>query len=200
MKILKLLLTSVLVIGFILPGCNDDIDCDCSFVKPYFEVVGLNTELIQSNAAPVQWQDFQGRMEFIATYYGDLNIEKAEKIFYTFSLIPTASACSCLPDGYAGAEVGIDSLSFTTTYDYNSNYPAGSDISEILEFSDWGSEFKSYQDYRTQNDEFLQFEMQTFRLKQAPDVNNTTLQLTIRVVLDDGKEFEFMTEEINLTL
>ncbi|MGB1121702.1 MAG: hypothetical protein ACPG3Z_06880, partial [Saprospiraceae bacterium] len=124
MKVLRLVLTSVLVIGFILPGCNLGGSCDCSDVKRYFEVVGLNSELIQANVASVQWQDFQGQMELIATYYGDLNIGNQQNKFYTFSLIPTAAACSCLPDGYDGSEVGIDSLSFITTYDYNANYPA----------------------------------------------------------------------------
>lgn len=199
MKIFKLLLTSVLVVGFILPGC-DSINCDCSGVKRYFEVFGLKTELIQANVASVQWQDFQGRMELIATYYGDLNISNKENKFYTFSLIPTAAACSCLPDGYDGSEVGIDSLSFTLTYDYNTNYPAGSDISEILEFSDWGQEFQSYEDYITKNDEKIEFEFQKFRLKEAPDMTNTPLQLTINLILDDGKAFEFTTEGINLTL
>lgn len=199
MKVLKLLLTSVLVVGFILPGC-DSIDCDCGDVKRYFEVLGLNSELIQANATSVQWQDFQGRMDLLATYYGDLNIENKENRFFTFSLIPTAAACSCLPNGYDGSEVGIDSLSFTTTYDYNANYAAGSDIAEILEFSNWGSEFQSYQDYMTKNDEFIELEWQQFRLKQAPDVNNTPLQLTINLILDDGSSFEFMTEGINLTL
>ncbi|MFK7950885.1 MAG: hypothetical protein AB8G11_25115 [Saprospiraceae bacterium] len=198
MNSLKILLTSVLVIGFIIPGCDPGKNCDCGDVKPYFEVLGLTAELIQANVASVQWQDFQGNMDLISTYYGDLNVE--EDKFFTFSLIPTAAACSCLPNGYEGSEVGIETLSFITTYDYNVDYPAGSDIAEILEFSNWGSEYKSYQDYTTENEDIILFEMQNFRLKQAPDTNNTPLQLTIRLVLDDGQNFEFMTEGINLML
>ena len=169
-------------------------------MKQYFDVVGLNTELIQANVASVYWEDFRGDMDLISTYYGDLNREKDAKKFYTFSLIPTASACSCLPNGHNGSEVGIDSLTFTTTYDYNADYPAGADISDILEFSNYGSTYQSYEAFIAANDETILFERQSFHLKEAPEVTNTPLQLTINLTLDNGELYEFTTEGINLTL
>ncbi|MFT6149740.1 MAG: hypothetical protein ACJAUH_002434 [Saprospiraceae bacterium] len=38
MKILKILLTVVLIIGFIMPGCNDDLECNRGMISKYFDM------------------------------------------------------------------------------------------------------------------------------------------------------------------
>lgn len=199
MKIFKLLLTAVLVVGFIMPGC-DSINCNCGDTKPYFDIEGFDASLIQANVASLQWEEFRGTMNYITTYYGDLNMEQKENEFYTFSLISSALACSCLPNGYDGSEVGIDSLTFTTTYDYNANFPAGSDISDILEFRPWDRDYMTYAEFMVENDLSVIREQEDFRLTEAPDMTDTPLQLTIRLVLDNGEIYELTTEGINLTL
>lgn len=198
MKFFKLLLTFILIIGFVLPGCNTD-SCE---QKPFFEVLGITVEMVQANLTSVQWQDFEGEIDYIATYYGNLNIEKIERKFYSFSLIPSALAEDpiCLPDGFNGSEVGIDSLIMVTTYDYNTNYPAGSDVSSIMEFSNLNNEYQSYEAFLIENSSGIPSENQSFRLKEAPEFNNTPLQLSVRLVLENGNSFEWRTVGLNLTL
>lgn len=204
MKIFKLLLTGILAVGFILPGCNNDSGCDCSFVKKFFNIEGINTavgEQFGTDASDAfQWEDFRGQIGYTTEYYGDLNEAKEEKTFYTFSLIPSASACSCAPDGWKGSEEGIDSLVITTTHDYNASFAAGSDITSILELNYLGENYEHYQDFMIRNDELIFEQQHIYRLLQAPDANDIPFQLTIRLVLDNGEVYENTTDEIILSL
>jgi hypothetical protein len=84
-----------------------------------------------------------------------LELNNLTKIYYDFSLIPTASAYSCLPDGYKGSEEGIDSLIIPTLYDYNLNFPADSDLATITEVNVAGGNFKLLQDYLVRNDDAI---------------------------------------------
>lgn len=204
MKILKVLLTAVLVVGFILPGCNDDPGCDCSFVKKYFNIEGINLgvgEQIGVDAsAGYQWQDFRGQIAYQTSFYGDLQSEESERIFYGLSLIPTASACSCAPDGYKGSEEGIDSLTITTVYDYNASFPAGSDLAAITEVNFLGDNFEMLQDFLIRNKDAVFEQQHIYRFLQAPDSNNTPFQAKIRMVLNNGEIYEATTEQIMMTL
>lgn len=204
MKIIKIVLTGILVVGFIMPGCLDDPGCDCSAISKFFDIEGINLgvgEQVGTDlSAAYQWQDFRGQIAYQTTYYGDLQQENQQNKFLTFSLIPTASACSCPPDGWKGSEEGIDSLIITTTYDYNAAFPAGSDLSNILELNFEGDNYELHQDFIVRNDIAIFEQQHIYRLLQAPSNDNTPFQLTVEVMLDNGEVYEATTEEIVLSL
>ncbi|NJN77209.1 MAG: hypothetical protein HC803_01845 [Saprospiraceae bacterium] len=204
MKILKVLLTAILVVGFIMPGCNNDSGCDCSGIKKYFNIEGLDVatgEQVGVDAsAGIQWQDFRGKIAYEKTYYGDLQLNNFENKFYGLSLIPTASACSCAPDGYKGGEEGIDSLTITTIYDYNVNFPAGTNLAAITEVSFEGDNYEMLQEFLVRNKDAVFEQQHIYRFLQAPDADNTPFQVKIRMVLNNGEIHEATTEEIVMTL
>jgi hypothetical protein len=203
MNILKVLLTAVLVVGFILPGCNDD-GCDCRGTKKYFDIesisAGVGEQSGVDGSAAHQWQDFRGQIAYQTSFYGDLQLENSKSFFNDFSLIPTASACSCPPDGYRGGEEGIDSLIITTVYNYNANFLAGTNLAAITEVSFEGDNFEMVQEFLIRNRDAIFEQQHIYRFLQAPDVSNIPFQLKLRMVLNNGEVHEATTEEIVMSL
>lgn len=203
MKILKILLTSVLVVGFIIPGCNSDLGCDCSSVKKFFDIQGITSSFEYQNGTisdTYQWQDLVGKIIYDTEYYGDLNLDN-EKPLYGFSLIPTASACSCPPDGWSGSEEGLDSVIITTIHDYNATYPAGSEINAITEYYTFETgDYEVYEDFASRNTQAVFEQLHIYKLTQAPATTGTPFQLNIRLLLDNGEEYNVTTQEVTLNL
>lgn len=202
MRVLKFLLTSVLVVGFIIPGCNPDLGCDCSGVLKYFDIQGVTTSFEYANGTSsdtYQWEDIVGKIIYDTEYYGA--IEQEEKPLYGFSLIPTASACSCAPDGWSGSEEGLGTLTITTVNDYNANYPAGSEINAITQYYVFETgDYEVYEDFVSRNTQAIFEQLHNFKLTEAPAVSGTPFQLNIKLTLDNGEEYDVTTQEVTLNL
>ena len=200
MRILRIFLTVTLAIGFIIPGCNMDLGCDCSEVLKYFDIKDFKAEFeFQNGGSSNNWQDLVGEIIYETEYYGA--IEQEEKKLYGLSFIPTASACSCPPDGWSGSEEGLDSLIITTVNDYNANYPAGSNISGITEFYTYETgAYESFQEFISRNEQAIFEQVHYFKLKESPAITGTPFKLNIRMVLNNGEEYDVTTQEITVNL
>ncbi len=202
---LKIAFTLILAIGFILPSCNNDdgIDCDCPTVNQYFDIGGLDVLLSEENgidnSAAYRWSDLLGTLDYDVTYYGNLKKKKKHTFFTSISLIPTASACSCLWNGYAGSEEGIESLTFKTIFDYNVDYPAGSDISDIIRLNLNSGNYESVDNFITENNTIIFNEFSQFKLEEAPTANSV-FQLEIEMTLTNGETHSILTDEITLSV
>lgn len=200
MRILKIVLTVTFAIGFIIPGCNVDLGCDCNEVLKYFDIKDFKAEFeFQNGGSSNSWQNLVGEIIYDTEYYGAA--EQNEKKLYGLSFIPTASACSCPPDGWSGSEEGLDSLIITTINDYNASYPAGSNISDITEFYDYETGgYESFQSFVSRNTQAIFEQVHYFKLKEAPATTSTPFQLNIRITLDNGEAYNVTTQEITVNL
>lgn len=125
-KYSKALLISAVVI--ILAACNDGIDCNCPTPIPFFDF-----ESIQLNGSDFEIEESEV-LEFRVLLEGIefLALENKKSWDFSFSLMPTVMACSCLEDGFDGLKFPIESISLISNADWNEDLPAGEDLSEFL--------------------------------------------------------------------
>ncbi len=97
-----LALTLLFFIGFVFPSCKDHIDCDCP-ESTYFDVNGLDFRFMEDfdfytfvSTDSIDFADFDG---MLVDYLVDYHVNLQTRQNWSFSLMSTANACSCLPKG-----------------------------------------------------------------------------------------------------
>ncbi|MEM1318996.1 MAG: hypothetical protein AAGG75_02005 [Bacteroidota bacterium] len=197
-----IILTTFLVIGFSLPSCNDDDlipDCNCENTK-FFDVNGLLATNFQIDNGKFELlgQDSLS-LEDLGGLMVEMNVDyhalvEPRGLDWSFSLMNTADACSCLR-GYGGSKTErLVELSVITLNDFDDAHPANSNINDILTYG----EEERFTSGRTQpladflamsKTENLMREYIYLKLDKAPTAN-PEFHYLVRMELSTGEVYE----------
>ena len=200
MKSIKTIgLTLFLFIGFIMPSCKKEktngFGCNCSNVQ-YFNIKGLDDfRYTTSGSSPtvimpfdtISFAEFEG--QFIIPYQATFHAFAEPKTDFSFSLIKTANACHCV-SGYSGSKTEkIKNFSITTINDFDSQHPAGSDISDLFNTIDSEGKLISFDEFIQNQTGLIKRHWYSLKLKKAP-VLNTEFNFKIEIELSTGEMYE----------
>lgn len=204
MKTIRLLFLGLLfTVGFSIPSCSvdDDLDCNCPAIEgAFFDIQSLSLENcnelyndICDRLDQIAWQDYILIHRFTVNYYG-LNSPSND---YSFSLIPSAMACSCLENGFNGSEEQLTELTVITQNDFNDNYLAQDTINALLNIH-INDQIYDLNTFLQENDKPIRGVHVGLSLKEKPSLDST-FQVRIRMTLDGQEEYLVESEEILLT-
>ena len=193
-------LTLILVIGFSIPGCNPELDCDCPPVAKYRVFDQIDLTLLANNAElaagdTVRWSDLTVGLDLDVFFTGQFETKPRRN--GGFSLIPSALACSCLWNGYEGLENAVVDMDWVTLFDYDVDHPAEGDFKDLLLYDDRLdyigdlNEFVNLGDFEEGPERF------PFTLAQAPQ-DTVPFQLFTSLIVEGGDTFTAESIEIVL--
>ena len=194
-------LTLLLFMGFIVPSCEDDgVDCSGCANSIYFDVEGMRVDLMTKDtdgAKSVITEDsllFAELEEIYIDYEVDYHASVPPQFHWSFSLMNTASACTCIPGAGGSKTEKLTALSIITVNEYDTEHPAGSEIHDLLDY--YGSAFDPiYEGIPLPTvlagalGELLDSEDLLLKLTKAPTMG-TDFQLKIVLELSTGEKYE----------
>ncbi|WP_137401984.1 hypothetical protein [Echinicola rosea] len=207
MKFHLLILTIFLFFGGVLWACNDEKNFGgkCPPVDPYFKIESIrsyNLKVVGSGNNPwtgipegdqVYWWNFFIRFAFDSEY---LALEG-------FGPNSNLKALSCLPAGYKGDKVGVDTLYLKTLSDFSMDYAAGDTLNSIMLMQDWTfsrdnfEEFFSIGTYLKENGAGINREVFEMKMTEGPaKAGEYTFELIY--VLNNGDVFRHTTAPVLL--
>jgi hypothetical protein len=168
---------------------NDDIDCACPDVLPFFDYkalkVGANTPTVSLN---LDMRIEADSVEYLA----------AAPVRNDFGIISSAWACSCLWDGHDGPKHTIQSLNIYADRDFNDTLPAGASLNSL--FYQHGGDVLYFMSPDFQPNDFWKFdsgirpiEVTTF---EKPKQLAVPFRFKIEVVKTNGDTLRVETGEI----
>lgn len=213
MKLRTRILAGILIIGLPLQMCtNNDDDCNCSPVAPFFDITGVvsshlkkesgNNAEVLDDGDSVLYENYIGlntgyEADFISSNY----------FFNTsdFSLIPSAYACSCIQPGHSGSKNEmLVNLTVITLNDFDETHLANTTINDIVqieEFLNFGFDVSEDAPYIPQylENQTSNISSQVFRLKvdRKPSLNQN-FKVKVIVELSTGEIYETISETIIL--
>lgn len=107
--------------------------------------------------------------------------------------LPILNAC----DPAVNLEAGIEKIELVADRDFNSNFPAGSDLSEIILISSAWSQFDPLESLMDTSRNVYNFTSFVARFNQESE-QNEAMTFTCKVTLKDGREFSSTIENIIL--
>ena len=195
-----IVLTLILVVGFSIPGCNPELDCDCPPVAKFRVFDQINLTLLANNAElaagdTVRWSDLTVGLDLDVFFTGHLETKPLRS--GGFSLLPSALACSCLWNGYEGLENAVVDLDWVTHFAYDVEHPAKGDFKDLIqhegstEYIDELNEFVNIQEFEEGSERF------PFTISQAPQ-DTVPFQLFTSLIVEGGDTFTAESVEIVL--
>ncbi len=112
-------------------------------------------------------------------------------------------ALTCAPPGMAGDTVGVDTIIVRTKYDFNSKYPTGSVINDIVLINDWTlypndfDDFVTLSEYLAENSEGVKEETFELKLTEEPE-SDAPFSFDVTYILNNGEKFTNQSEEVDL--
>lgn len=206
MKKLKIIgLTLILMTGFIIPSCDRNDDC-ANISASYFDVIGIDQVLFSNTSriliTPSETVAFDELGRIFIYYDADYHSIELPERDWSFSLIPTAHACTPIV-GEKGSETeALVSLSITTLNDFDDDHLANSNINDLFDYhgSDLDPQNEAipltqFVDEQTGN---LQYQDMILKLKKAPELNQE-FKVKVAVELSTGEMYEFEAASIFIT-
>ena len=201
-NLILFLLTLFLTVGIILPSCNiidGGLDCNCPPISgEFFRIKDLSLNNQTANGGQlaanetVKYDNYILRINIDPEFYAF----KKQKKNWSFSLINSALACSCVFDGISGAKEKIEELTIITKNDFSDNYMDNDTISSQFEIFDYYvGENESIEDFVNRELNLAQFEGFALYLKNPP-ILNTEFKIELIIKLDNGEEFIVENEPI----
>jgi len=203
-------LTTLLVLGFSFPSCSS-LNCNCPD-ETFFNVEGLDVLLYQDAnlGLPIAEGDTIGfntakyiHLEYLVDYHTKVTPQRD----WSFSLINSAYACSCIESAVRSKTEKLVNFSITTLNNFDDEHLANSDITDLFEF-----EGNFYDDYfnggfsnmplseriTNMTDRTLDGEDMVLKLTKAPELNQA-FKIKVVMELSDGEIHEKESDEIFIT-
>lgn len=200
MKDLKIIvLTFFFVIGVTAIGCVRDSCHGVDFTQSqHFDIQGITAtgfadfinseELLPDDTIAFNDLDF-----FFIDYLVDYHAFSPVKRNWSFSLIPTAYACSIIPGTKGSKEESFVSFSITTVNDFDSAHLANSSIIDLFDYHGgfWNPRDESIplSQFLDEQTGEIQVEDMFLKLKKAPELNQE-FQLKVKMELSTGEVYE----------
>jgi len=202
MKYFKyLILTIILVLGISFPSCSS-LNCSCPD-ETFFNVEGLDLLFIMAGES-VEFND--GKYIHL-DYQVDYHTQATPQWDWSFSLMNSAYACSCIVGAVRSKEEKLVNLSIITLNDFDDDHLANSDITDLLEFKGhfWDGEYYNdnggltMTEYVTnRKDKLLDGEDIVLKLLSAPTLNES-FKIKVVMELSDGEIYEIESETFSIT-
>lgn len=190
MKTLPLLFISVLLL---FVGCNPL--CECEPTLPHFDVQGIEANHLYVNYTTnneIEVSRYIGlhvdlKMRFIA-------FDKIDcKHSTSFSLVPSAMACSCPTNGWAGTKnENYEQIEILTLNHFDSIYLPGDTISELFLFDK-----RPLTSIKPEGFGSVQYQGFDLQLNRMPKIDST-LKFAVYLKLSNGETYQDTTEAITL--
>lgn len=206
MKWKTLLLSTLFVVGFIVPSCNFGNDCDFDPVPNFFDIGGMSLTNHQAervykccfnelkDSSSVALDEYWISMDFAVSYFFG-QIEKLDDM-YEFDFMNSALACSPPERGENGSKEKIKNITVITLNDFDDAHPAGDTINEFIYV--YVAENKvDLNQFLNNNISFVKRENMVFQLKSLP-VAESYFKAKIVLMLDNGEEYTAETNDIVL--
>jgi len=211
MKYLKTIaLTLFLTTGFFLPSCDKSDIPRCDDVGPlllFFDVITMTVSNFSDydKLIEIPANDTIAFEELDRTYI-DYHViylaSKQQKRNWSFSLMPTANACTYTQGSSGSKTEALVNFNITTINDFDNDHLANSSINDLF---DYHGGFSNYLDDSIPLSQFLaeqtgnlQTEDMSLELIKAPEIDQK-FQIKVEMELSTGETFEFETEPIFIT-
>ncbi len=212
MKIIKSFsLTLFLIIGFIMPSCDKDNVPEippCDDVGPlkhfydvfYMTVSNLSDLGRRTEVPPNDTIAFDELDAVFIDYIVNYSTSIQPKRDWSFSLMPTAYACTYVPGTKGSKTETLVDFSISTLNDFDDDHLANSSIIDLFDY--YGGSFRALDEFipltqflEEQIENLLQEEDMFIKLKKAPEMDQ---EFKIKVVMElsKGEVYEFETEPI----
>ncbi len=202
-------LTFLLTLGFIVPSCNSDDETDGGIITPcpdnadtYFDINGMTFKTGVALNETIAFDDLpQMHVDFDVDYLAVIQPERN----WSFSLMPTANACSVVPGTLGSKEEALVSFSIVTLNDFDTDHLANSNINDLFGF--YGGAltyngdpnnvipFTQYLEGQTGN---LMEEDMIVKLTKAPEIDSE-FKVKVMMELSTGEVYESEIEPFVIT-
>jgi hypothetical protein len=182
----------------IFSSCIDD----CSGQARYYRLSEFNGEAKEFVPTSPGWQTRPWSNTINLTtekllfwfIFGEENLDKNDFIRRAHIGLPVLYAC----DPGVNLEAGIEKIELFADKDFNSSFPAGTDLSEILLIARVGGEvFVPLESRKDSQRNVYNFTNFAVRFNQESE-QSEAMKFTCNVTLQDGREFSFIIENIIL--
>ena len=195
-----------LMTGFAIPACEKTVvdSCDGVVFQNYFDIQGVHVSTYtdyfnQDRVLPSETITF-AELDKMYIDYQVLYITSIQaKRDWSFSLIPTANACSYIPGTKGSKEEALVSFSITTLNDFDADHLADTNINDLFDY--YGSKWQpldtpiSLVQFLEEQTGNLQGEGMILELKKAPELNQE-FQVKVVMELSTGEVYEIDSEPI----
>lgn len=194
-SIKKLLLITILSIGFVLPSCNkdhfgtscDDVDFEAS---RYFDIQGLTAFWYEADTL-YNFNQINPTDSILLPELGGLFMEyeveyhaSTSNFTPSFSLMSSALACSYLP-GYDGSKTEkLTDLSIITLNDFDEEHLANSSLNDLIDFQGdylFSQENSTLADYLLNQTENIKSQYLILQLNKAPTLDQ---EVRVKIVIN----------------
>lgn len=208
---LKSIRTKVLVfalmIGLPLQMCSPhDDDCNCNPITgAYFDINGMvvnNYKWVGTNSVSlmvadevVQYDDYAGLgVEYSVDY-----IAQRRSKWPSFSLVPSAYACSCLSNGYKGSKnEKLSNITVITLNDFDEDHLANDTINDLILVRDYFSQEDYYLgDYLLNDTINIQIPVIQLKVDKKPALDEN-YKVKVVVELSTGEVYQKVSESIKI--
>ena len=204
-KLKTIILTVLLTTGLIMPGCRNVTSCDGVVFQNYFDIFGITTfNFTEYNGfgegteiAPADTITFDQLDRIYVDFLVDYVVLAPSKQDWSFSLIPSANACSYIPGSRGSKEEALVNFSIITLNDFDDDHLANSNMNDLFDYH--GSYMEvlaipvSLPQFLSSQTGNIEQEDMVLRLRKAPFLN-PELKLKLVMELSTGETFE---EEID---
>lgn len=207
-KLISLLL--FFTMGLIIPSCEKDstpTSCDGVIFRNFFDITAIDIASYSSylEGTRVSANDtisFNQLDKIFIDYLVDYVTFQDVNRSWSFSLIPTANACTYIPGSSGSKEEAITSFSITTLNDFDAEHLANTSINDLFEYHGDSREpiqtaipLTQFLAEQTAN---IAGEDMVLALTKAPELNQ---EFKVKVVLElsTGEVHEVESEAIFIT-
>jgi hypothetical protein len=204
------ILVFALVIGLPLQMCspNDDNgdDCNCGPITgAFFDIKGMdlfNYKRVEENSVKLLEENevvFYSDYESLLVEYNVDYITQRQPKRSSFSLIPSAYACSCIYDGYAGSKIEkLSNLTVITLNDFDETHRANDTINDLILVKGSYSQDDEYLEaYLLADTTNIQIPGIALKVDRKPTLDEN-FKLRIIVELSNGEVYEKVSKSIKI--
>ncbi len=198
------LILFVFLFGFGAPSCEPP--CECPLVAGnFFDIRGMtlsnwklddisggvSANLLEEGES-VNSGDYQLWVNFEVDFVG---LQLPQENNFSFSLIPSAYACSCNENGGQGGKDTLQDLQIITKNDFDEDHPANSSLNDLMVIH-FEQDEDNLVDYlaRAAREPFM-YPSFFLTLKKSPSVPSD-FEVSVEMTLDNGEFYEVDNERI----
>ncbi|WP_373522101.1 hypothetical protein [Aquiflexum sp.] len=193
---------SIIVLFQLFPLIFTSCIDDCSGQARFYRLSGFNGEVREYVPTNPGWQtrpwsntiNLTTEKLLLWFIFEEENLDKKDFVRRADTGLPILYAC----DPAVNLEAGVEKIELFADKDFNSNFPAGTDLSEMLLIAIvGGSEFSPLMTRRDSNRNVYNFTNFAVRFNQESE-QTEAMKFTCNVTLQDGREFSSTIENIIL--
>ena len=206
MKTKTILITLILAIGFSFPSCDPyeaGMDCSCPRIDgEYFDIQDIEAANV-ATIAPLNENDTINfdeyrflQIDYLVEYHSSV-----EPTNWSFSLLNSAYACSCIENGMYGSKTEkLENLTLITLNDFDDTHLANDTINDLFEIQhSFPQEISDINEYLMQDTSLIQEQALRLFLKRPPSLN-PNFQVKLVLELSTNEIYEATTTPIVIRL